>query len=125
VHREYLSRLHFEAGNFFESVPANADAYIMKRVLHDWDDDRCRALLGNVSRAMTDTARVLIVETLVEPAADQFGKWLDLNMMVVTGGRERTSEEFADLLDSVGLRIVAVHQTPTLLKVVDVVRAVV
>lgn len=123
--QKYAQRLSFESGNFFERVPAGADAYVLKRVLHDWNDDQCVTILRNIARVMKPAGRVLVME-LVIPSGDEdhFGKWLDLNMMVVTGGRERTREEFAGLFEEAGLELRDVHRSSTLLHVVEASRRV-
>ena len=93
-----LPRCELVAGNFFESVPEGADVYLMKKVLHDWSDDDAVRILINCRRAMAPGGRVLVAETLVPPGntADPI-KVMDVNMLVVTGGRERTADEFAAL----------------------------
>ncbi|WP_437669737.1 methyltransferase [Sorangium sp. So ce131] len=117
---EHLARLSFEAGNFFERVPDAADAYVLKRVLHDWPDDRCSALLANIARVMKPSGRVLVIEAVIPSGSeDHFGKWLDLNMMVVTGGRERTEAEFAALFEGAGLELAGVFGSPTALSVIE------
>ncbi|WP_371679607.1 methyltransferase [Streptomyces sp. NBC_01276] len=102
-------RCEISARDFFESVPAGGDLYVIKSVLHDWDDERCVRILRNCRLAMKDTARVLIVE-IVAPAAmdaatDPFLPVSDLNLLVLTRGRERTEEEFARVLGAAGLRL--------------------
>lgn len=93
-----LPRCELVAGDFFESVPEGADVYLMKKVLHDWSDDDAARILVNCRRAMAHGGRVLVAETLVPPgnAPDPI-KVMDVNMLVVTGGRERTADEFAAL----------------------------
>ena len=114
------ARLSFEAGSFFERMPAGADAYVLKRVLHDWDDAACVALLTQVSRAMKPSGRVLVVEMLIPPGNEEsFSKWIDLHMLVVTGGRERSEQEFSALFSRAGLSLVRVHRTPTLLCLIE------
>jgi len=93
-----LPRCELVAGDFFESVPEGADVYLMKKVLHDWSDDDAVRILVNCRRAMAQGGRVLVAETLVPPGntPDPI-KVMDVNMLVVTGGRERTADEFAAL----------------------------
>ncbi len=95
------------AGDFFESVPEGADAYLLCGVLHDWDDDRAITVLRNCRRAaMTENGRVLIIDMIVpDTNSASFSKLLDLNMMVMTGGRERTKAQFHALLDAADYRI--------------------
>jgi hypothetical protein len=88
-------------GNFFEKVPPGGDAYLMRHIIHDWNDDQCRQILGNFHKVMTPAARLLIIENVIPPG-DQpcFGKFLDLTMLVIPGGKERTAEEYRELLAS-------------------------
>ena len=94
------------AGDFFDSVPEGADAYILSGVIHDWNDDHGTRILKNCRRAMTRNGRLLLVEMVVPDAdANSFSKLLDLNMLVMTGGRERTQSEFRTLLAAAGYRL--------------------
>ena len=98
-------RCRLESGDFFESVPAGADAYLLKQVLHDWDDERARAILCAVRRAMTRDSRLLLAERMLPVEIDAAAVptlLVDVLMMVVTGGRERTEAEFAALLADAG-----------------------
>jgi SAM-dependent methyltransferase len=99
-------RCSFVAGNFFNSVPEGADGYLLCGVVHDWDDNRAIRILSNCRKAMTGPAKLLIVDMIV-PATNSpsFSKLLDLNMMVMTGGRERTKAEFHALLDAADYRV--------------------
>ena len=93
-------------GDFFQAVPAGADAYIMAQILHDWNDDRCTTILAQCRRAIPSHGKLLIVE-LVLPEGEEpsFGKWLDLHMMVITGGRERTAAEYGLLFQKAGFAL--------------------
>ncbi|MDQ3657135.1 MAG: methyltransferase [Chloroflexota bacterium] len=94
-------------GSFFEAVPAGGDAYILKAILHDWDDEDCLRILHRCRRAMTDGASLLAVEReLGPPNESPDGKFSDLNMLVATGGRERSPEEYGVLFASAGFRFV-------------------
>lgn len=98
------------AGDFFESVPPGADLYLLKSVLHDWDDERCVRILSNCRAAMHPTARLAIVELVLATrvAADPArlpAMLLDLIMLAYAGGRERTEAEFGELLRQAGLRL--------------------
>jgi hypothetical protein len=100
------------AGDFFDSVPEGADAYILSGVIHDWDDDHGIRILKNCRRAMTRNGRLLLVEMVVPDAdAKCFSKLLDLNMLVMTGGRERTKSEFRTLLAAAGYRLTKIVPT--------------
>jgi O-methyltransferase domain len=98
------------AGDFFAGVPAGADRYLLANVLHDWDDDRAAAILDRCREAMAPGGRVLIVERLIPDDPEQALPALlsDINMLMVTGGMERTNAEYAALLEAAGLRLVRV-----------------
>lgn len=99
-------------GDFLKDVPVRADAYTLCGVIHDWDDDRSVRILRNCRRAMAQNGRVLLVETVVpDTHADCFSKLLDLNMLVMTGGRERTKAEFSALFDAAGYRLTKIFPT--------------
>jgi SAM-dependent methyltransferase len=100
---EVKARIEFASGNFFQAVPAGGDLYILKNILHDWDDNAAQAILANCRRALKRDARLLIIEHIVESAnAGSAGKIGDISMMVRTGGRNRTEQEFRDLLGKGG-----------------------
>ena len=93
------------AGSFFESVPAGGDAYVLKHIIHDWDDEKSVRILRNVRTAMNPDAKVLIAEAVVpDDDREHVSKLLDLEMLVAATGRERTEAEYADLLRQAGLR---------------------
>jgi O-methyltransferase len=116
-------RCEVVAGDFFASVPAGGDAYLLKRVLHDWDDERAGAILRNCHRAMPGHGRLLAIDLVVPPGNDpSLGKLFDLLMLVQVGGRERTEAEFQALLASAGFELKAVTPTLSLVSVVEGVR---
>jgi len=95
-------RCSYVGGNMFSKVPA-ADAYIMKMILHDWSDDECVKILSNIYNAASENGRILIAEHLVPgPEEPHFSKLFDIHMMCVATGKERTVEEYADLLKKTG-----------------------
>jgi hypothetical protein len=99
-------------GDFFQAVPAGADAYMLKHIIHDWDDERALAILRNIRKAMQPSGRLLIVEVVIAPGNEpSFGKLLDLEMLVIPGGRERTSDEYRDLFAGAGFRLAEIHET--------------
>lgn len=101
------------SGDFFESVPA-ADAYIMKHIIHDWDDERAVSILRTIRKSINENGRVLLAESVIAPGnGPDFGKLLDLEMLAVPGGRERTETEYAALFRSAGFRLLEVHRTST------------
>jgi O-methyltransferase/methyltransferase family protein len=99
-------RCRVVAGSFFDGVPEGGDTYVLSTVLHDWDDEAAGAILRNVRAAAPDHARVLIVDAVIEPGNEPDGeKWLDLLMLVLLGGRERTEDEWRALLAGAGFRL--------------------
>jgi hypothetical protein len=115
-------RCELVAGSFFGSVPAGADAYMMRHVLHDWEDEDAISILRNCREAMSPTSKVLVVESVIPPPNEpSFGKWLDL-MMLVVGGRERTEEEYRRLFSSAGLELTRVVPTDHEVSIVEGVR---
>jgi hypothetical protein len=100
-------------GDFFAAVPAGGDAYVLSQILHDWDDERCVTILGQCRRAMPNHGKLLVVE-LVLPEGEEpfFGKWLDLHMLVMAGGRERTAAEYDALFRAAGFALARVIPTP-------------
>ena len=100
------------AGNFFQSVPAGGDVYMMKWIIHDWDDEKATKILKNIRSQIPQTGRVIIVDCVVPEGDDpDFSKFFDLNMMVMTGGKERTAKEFDELLSGAGFRFLRVIPT--------------
>jgi hypothetical protein len=100
-----------DPGDFFESVPGGADAYLLKQVLHDWDDESSGAILRNLRRAISPGGRVLIIERVLPELAsrdDLQSLLIDVLMLVVTGGRERTEPEFRGLLEAAGFELSSV-----------------
>lgn len=127
--REHLSslglgdRVRVEGGNFFEAVPGGADAYVLKFIIHDWDEERALTILRNVHRAAPEGARLLLVEGVVpEGDAPSLSKLMDVHMMVMTGGRERTEAEYADLLARAGFRLARVVPTESSMSVIEAVK---
>lgn len=110
------------AGDFFASVPDGGDAYVLKSVIHDWDDARAATILRNCHRAMKEQGRLLVVERLILPGNEpSYTKLLDLQMMVLEGGRERTEAEFRALFATTGFRLTRVipTQSPTGMNVIE------
>ncbi|PYV42123.1 MAG: methyltransferase [Acidobacteria bacterium] len=107
-------------GNFFESVPSGGDAYILKWIIHDWDDPRAVAILKNCHRAMVENAKLLLVEAVVPHDGEpHFSKFIDLNMLVMTGGRERTEDEYRRLLGASGFRLTRIAPTESPMSVIE------
>lgn len=110
-------------GDFFAAVPPAADAYVLSQVLHDWDDERCIAILAHIRRVIPDHGKLLVVELVLPSGRNEpfAGKWLDLHMLVVTGGRERTAAEYDALLRATGFELTHLIHTPAEQSVVEVV----
>ncbi len=97
-------------GSFFDAVPGDADGYLLKSVLHDWDDDQAAQILRNCRQVMTPTAKLFVIERIAprhfhDSPHDQGVARSDLNMLIGTGGRERTRDQYRDLLAAANLRI--------------------
>jgi SAM-dependent methyltransferase len=117
-------RCEIVGGSFFESVPDGADAYLMKYILHDWDDAKCARILGHCRDALAPGGRVLVADRVIASGnAPDWSKWLDINMLVGPGGRERTRGEFERLLARAGFSLAAVHPTQSPLSVLEAVPA--
>jgi hypothetical protein len=102
-------RIEFVEGSFFERVPP-ADAYLLSGILHDWDDERAGAILSTIREAAPPGARVLVLESVVPAGNEPYGaKWLDLLMLVLAGGRERTEAEWRRLLEEADLEPVRIE----------------
>ncbi len=110
-------------GNFFESVP-EADSYVLKSVIHDWDDASAIGVLSKCAASMRGQAgKVLLLEMVLRPGNDpDLGKWVDLEMLMMAGGRERTEAEFAGLLGKAGLRLTRVIPTKSPVCVIESVK---
>jgi hypothetical protein len=117
-------RCDLVGGSFFESIPGGCDAYLLKWIIHDWDDERSAAILARCRQAMGNDAKLLLIERVVPERMDETpttqGIMLaDLNMLVLTGGRERTAAEYRALLDGAGLQIVRIVPTASAMSVIE------
>lgn len=111
------------AGDVFVSVPADGDLYLLRHLIHDYDDAQATAILSNVRKAMRPDARVLVLEKLVPPDDTPGpGRWLDLHVMLLTGGAERTLDEYSALFARAGLRLE--RTLPTAHPAIEVIEAV-
>jgi O-methyltransferase len=117
-------RVTIEAGDFFATVPSGGDAYVLSHIIHDWNEDQCLTILGNVRKVMKRASRLLIVE-MVLPAgeAPHPGKMLDIVMLVLPGGQERTEAEYGTLLGKASFRLSRVVPTSSAVSVVEAVLA--
>ena len=102
------------AGDFFAGVPPGGDIYILKRILHDWDDDRAQQILEHCRTALRPTARLLVIDAVMKPGNEPDpNKFMDVNIMALTGGRERTESEFRDLCARAGLKLLGLRPLPS------------
>jgi hypothetical protein len=118
--RDVAERVSIESGSFFERVPAGHDAYILSHIIHDWDPEQCRTILGHCRGAIDAKGRLLIVE-MVLPEGDtpHPGKMLDMMMLVGPGGQERTPSEYAELLSDSGFKMTNVVPTASAVSIVE------
>jgi hypothetical protein len=118
-------RIERAAGSFFDGVPVGGDCYTLKHIIHDWSDEHCRTILGHIANAMQPDGKVLIIETIMPEALGPHpAKFMDVNMLAMTeGGCERTEREFKDLLESAGLRMVAIHPATEEFSVIEAAKA--
>jgi SAM-dependent methyltransferase len=115
-------RCEIVAGDFFQSVPAGCDAYILRWIVHDWDHDRALTILRNCRQAMKETGRLLLVEAVIPPGDDPHpGKLLDFLMLTGLGGQERTEAEYGELLREAGFRLNRIVPTDSHMSVVEAV----
>lgn len=99
-------RCELVGGDFFASIPSGADVYLFRHIIHDWNDEQCVTILTNCRKALRPGGKVLVLESVIEPGNDpSFAKWLDLTMLVIPGGKERTADEYRELLAKAGLRL--------------------
>jgi O-methyltransferase/methyltransferase family protein len=117
-------RIQTVAGDFFQEVPAGGDLYLLKFILHDWDDEHSTKILSNIRTAIARHGRLIVVE-IVLPAGNEphIGPLIDLNMMVMTGGAERTEQEYRRLLANAGFRLDRVVRTKSPFSVIEAVPA--
>ena len=117
-------RCEFAAGDFMKSVPAGGDAYLLSHIIHDWDEASCLTILGNCREAMGPDGRLLIVEMVLPPGDEPHpGKVLDLAMLALVGGQERTADEYGELLAKAGFRLERVVPTTTPVSIVEALPA--
>lgn len=113
-------RCELKSGDFFEALPAGADLHLLKQVIHDWDDERSTRLLKNSHRALAPQGTLLLVEMVVPPDnAPSPAQGMDLNMLVLLGGRERTEEQYRHLLAEAGFRLARVIPTHSPFSVIE------
>jgi hypothetical protein len=114
------SRCDVVGGDFFAQIPVKADAYFLRHILHDWDDGECVRILRNIAAVAQPGNRVLIAECLVKgPNVADTGKLFDIEMMLFLTGRERTAEEYRELLEAAGFRYAGVTSTSSIVSIVE------
>ena len=107
-------------GSFFEFVPGGGSLYILKNILHDWNDDDCLKILSCVNKAMPEDSSLLVIETVIEENnLPSFGKMTDLLMMLGAGGKERSKKEFIELMSDAGFSLKKIYETISPLKIME------
>ncbi|MEN9520472.1 MAG: hypothetical protein RLZZ381_3060 [Cyanobacteriota bacterium] len=116
-------RCELIAGDFFNSVPQGADAYFLKYVLHNWDDESAIAILRNCRHAMNQDSKLLVVEQIIPPGNEPFfGKLIDLHMLVnFSGGRERTAAEYQSLFEAAGFMLNKIIPTRSNVSIIEAI----
>jgi hypothetical protein len=116
-------RIELAAGDFHREVPPGCDAYVLRNALQDWDDERAHALLTKCRDAMSDRASLLVIGRLLEPGNEPHpARFTDMTMMVLTGGRERTTEETRALLARAGFVVRSITRTAAMVAVIEATR---
>jgi O-methyltransferase domain/Dimerisation domain len=122
--RGLVNRIKIESGSFFENVPSGGDVYLLSHIIHDWSEAQCLAILRNCRRAMQSDSRLLLIEMVLPTGnAPHLGKMLDIIMLAIPGGQERTEPEYRALLDKAGFRLKQVVPTESAVSVVEAVLA--
>lgn len=124
---ELKDRCDVVAGDFFDAVPDGGDAYVLSRIVHDWDDERAARILANCRRAMGDDGRLFLVEAVLPENGSSgydFATSLDLVLLIALGGRERTTTEYQRLLARAGLVLTKVVPTASPMSVIEAIPAV-
>lgn len=117
-------RCQIVGGNFFEAVPEGADAITMKWIIHDWNDEQSITIMKNCAKALPSNGKLILVEAVVPPGDEMhFAKFIDLNMLVMTGGKERTEEEFRQLYEASGFKLTRIVPTESPFSVIEGVKA--
>jgi hypothetical protein len=116
-------RCQLVPGSFFDAVPAGADAYFMRHIIHDWEDEKSLTILRNCHRAMPAHGRLLVVESVIPPGNEPFaGKFLDLVMLLIPGGKERTEDEYRTLFQQAGFDFSKIVPTGSEVSVIEGVK---
>ena len=119
-----MDRCTLASGDMFSSVPAGSDAYIMKHIIHDWPDDLCIKILAACRKGVNPGGKLLVVDNVIQPGNDFApGKFLDLQMLIFPGGRERTEKQFRDLFAAAGWKLTRIIPTAAADSIVEGVPA--
>lgn len=122
--RGMTERVNYMAGSFFDAIPAGFNLYLMSHVIHDWSEDQCLAILANTRRAMAPTGRLLLVEmVLSEGNTFHPGKILDISMLTLSGGQERSEDEYRKMLKKAGFHITRVIPTNSPVSIIEAMPA--
>ena len=113
-------RCKLVSGSFFDAVPPGADAYILRHIIHDWDEEKCLTILRNCYRAMQPASILLVIESVIPPGNEPFhGKFLDLHMLLIPGGKERTESEYRTLFNRAGFELTRIVPTGAEVSIVE------
>jgi hypothetical protein len=115
-------RIDVRSGDFFESIPSGADAYLLKHILHDWNDEDCLPILKNIYAVAEPGTKLLVVDPVIGARNEhEFAKILDIQMLVHVHGKERTQAEWKELLHAAGFQLTRIVPTPSFAHVVEAV----
>lgn len=120
---DLTDRCQLVGGSFFESVPAGGDLYMMRHIIHDWDEEKTSLILKNCHQAMSAESKLLVIESVISEGNQPFGgKFLDLVMLLIPGGKERTEKEYHSLFDQAGFRVEIIVPTSSEVSIIEVVK---
>lgn len=115
-------KISYVRGDFFKEVPKDGDVYLLKRVLHNWDDDSCVRILKNCRASMRSASSLLVIERVIpEIGTKSDSKLFDINMLVMVGGQERTENEYRRILRDAGFTLMRVIPTQSSMSIVEAV----
>jgi hypothetical protein len=121
AHVAPAERIEIVTGDFLSEVPSGGDLYLLKSILHDWPDDQCEVILKNCARAAGSGGRLLVVEMILPDEGPSPVAFMDMNMLVMLGGRERTAGQYTALLQRGGWKVEEVVPTGGMFSVIDAV----
>jgi hypothetical protein len=115
----HADRVDFVGGSFFEEVPSGGDAYLLKHILHDWPDKDCRRILRTIREAIPDDGTLLVFDSILVPEAPPWAVWLDVHMMILQDGKERSPDEFEALFAETGFELDRAHSIPAPVAIIE------